>query len=248
MKNQILITGGASGIGLAVAKRASANGWAPILLGRDGDKAKRAAANIEGAQSLQCDLTDAAQVRALANNFENQFSNLRYLVNAAGVFAPKAFVDHTEQDYDRYLLINRGSFFITQAAAKQMAQLGGGAVVNVGSMWAHQAVKATPSSAYSMAKAGLHILTKHLAMELADASIRVNAVAPAVVATPVYEAFIPKAELDAALAGFNAFHPIGRIGQADDVARVVEFLLSDHASWITGTIVDVDGGVMAGRN
>lgn len=115
-------------------------------------------------------------------------------------------------------------------------------------MWAHQAIKATPSAAYSMAKAGLHSMTQHLAMELGDSGIRVNAVAPAVVETPVYEAFILKAYVKEALQGFNAFHPIGRIGTVEDIANAVLFLLSDESSWITGTILDVDGGVMAGRN
>jgi NAD(P)-dependent dehydrogenase (short-subunit alcohol dehydrogenase family) len=143
---------------------------------------------------------------------------------------------------------HRRHYFVTQSAAKNMKAHGGGAIVNVGSMWAQQAIKATPSSAYSMAKAGIHAFTQHLAMELADARIRVNAIAPAVVKTAVYEGFIPKEQLSEVLSGFDAFHPIGRIGRVDDAAQVIEFLLSDRASWVTGAVWDVDGGVMAGRN
>ena len=245
-----IITGGSSGIGRATAEYLVKNGANVVVIGRTESKVVETVEALNefgSAEGFTIDITDANQVSDLSNKI-NGWAKVDILVNAAGVFAPKAFLEQTNEDYDSYLDINRGTFFITQTVAKKMKETGGGQIVNVGSMWAKQAIKATPSSSYSMAKAGLHSLTQHLAMELADYGIRVNAVSPAVVETPVYEAFIPKDDVKEALQGFNEFHPIGRIGQPEEVAKAVAFLLSDDADWITGTIMDVDGGVMAGRN
>ncbi|MNT58576.1 4-formylbenzenesulfonate dehydrogenase TsaC1/TsaC2 [compost metagenome] len=112
-------------------------------------------------------------------------------------------------------------------------------------MWANQAVESTPSTAYSAAMAGRHALTRNLAIEFAGDNIRVNAVAPAVVETPIYNTFMSEEEVAEVLPSFNAFHPIGHNGTPEDVAEAILFLASGSAAWITGVVMPLDGGVTA---
>ena len=241
-------------MGLETARLLRARGLDLMLVSQNAQKLEAARTDLAGHAGgaidvAVVDLNDSPAVDALIARIDGEGRPIRHLVNAAGTFKPTPFLEHSKADYDTYLDLNRAFFFITQAVARNMKAHGGGTIVTIGSMWAKQAIKATPSSAYSMAKAGLHALTRHLAMELADHGIRVNAVSPAVVVTPIYGAFIdPGAIEDTLTGGFDAFHPIGRVGRAPDVAKTIDFLLSDDSAWVTGAVWDVDGGVMAGRN
>jgi NAD(P)-dependent dehydrogenase (short-subunit alcohol dehydrogenase family) len=128
---------------------------------------------------------------------------------------------------------------------QEMRKRGGGSIVNIVSMWALHAIAATLCSGSSTAKGAVHSLTRNLAIEFAPENIRVNAIAPAVVETPLFDPLLTAEQL----AGFNAFHPLGRNGQPKDITEAVLFLADDDRSgWITGTILPVDGGVTAGRN
>lgn len=247
-----IVTGGGSGIGKEVAVRFVKLGGQVVIGGRDEAKLKQTALEIDptgaNVRTLAGDIAKPEVAAALVNLATTAFGGVDVLVNNAGVFAPKPFLEVTESEYSWFLdTILKGKFFMAQAAAKAMKKRGGGVIVQTGSMWALQAIGATPSAAYSAANAGVHALTRNLAIELAQDNIRINTVAPAVVETPVYNTFMSDDQVKEVLPTFNSFHPIGRNGQPADVAEAILFLASNEASWITGTVLPVDGGVMAGR-
>ncbi|MEM9979287.1 MAG: glucose 1-dehydrogenase [Cyanobacteria bacterium P01_D01_bin.2] len=247
-----VITGGGSGIGQTAAQRLVKEGACVVINGRTAEKLAATAQAIDSTGKRVAiypgDIGKTEVANGLIAFAVERFGGVDILLNNAGIFAPKPFLEHTESEYDRFVdTILKGKFFTAQAAAKAMQQRGGGAIVQTGSMWALQAVAATPSSAYSVANAGVHQMVKNLAMELSGDHIRINAVAPAVIETPVYGTFMSPEQVAEVLPSFNTFHPLGRNGQPDDVVNAILFLASEDAAWITGTVLPVDGGVMAGR-
>lgn len=246
-----VVTGGNSGIGKAAAIQLVAEGASVVIGGRDEAKLVAAAAEIDPSGEKVAfaagDISRPATSQELVDTAVTKFGGLDILLNNAGIFAPKPFLDQTEEEFDAYSnIILKGSFFAAQAAVAAMQQRGGGAIVQTGSMWAIQAVGATPSSAYSAAKGGVHQLTNNLAIEFAGDNIRVNTVAPAAVETPVYSTFMTQEQIEAALPTFAAMHPLGRMGKPADLVSAMLFLASDDATWITGVTMPVDGGITAG--
>jgi NAD(P)-dependent dehydrogenase (short-subunit alcohol dehydrogenase family) len=184
------------------------------------------------------DITDPSVAERVIGDAIGNFGRVDTLVNNAGVFLSKPFTEYTEADFAHILSVNLAGFFhVTQRAIRQMLKQGGGHVVNLTTTLVNQPVKGVPSALASLTKGGLAAVTKSLAIEYADKGIRVNAVAPGVIKTPMHPP-----ETHAALAGF---HPLGRMGEVSEVVEAVLYL--ESAAFITGETLHIDGGAHAGH-
>jgi NAD(P)-dependent dehydrogenase (short-subunit alcohol dehydrogenase family) len=249
-----VITGGGGGIGRATAGRLLEEGASLVLSGTRQEVLEAAQRDLDpsGERVVLASggVSTAASAERVVELALERFGRVDVLVNSTGIFRPVPFLEQTEEHMEEALdSILRPTFYSSQAAARAMVEQGeGGAIVNVGSMWAIDAITATPTSAYSAAQAGRHSLTKNLAIELAPHAIRVNTVALAFVETPSYERFMSPDEARDVLDSVNRFHPLGRHGQPADVVEAILFYAGERAGWITGTTMPIDGGVLAGRN
>jgi NAD(P)-dependent dehydrogenase (short-subunit alcohol dehydrogenase family) len=248
-KKTIVITGGGSGLGADAARAAHAAGANIVLNGRNKAKLADVASSIDPSGKaiayVAGDIGDPDVAAALIRTASGRFGGVDVLYNNAGIFGIKRLADVKRADLSDYFNLMAGYFTATQHAVAEMRKNGGGAIVNIGSIWSMQGIAATPSSVPAMAKGGIHSLSRSLAIELAPDKIRVNVIAPAVVETPLFDGVATAEEM----ATFNAFHPLGRNGQAPDITSAFLFLADEEQSgWITGVILPVDGGVTAGRN
>jgi len=236
-----LVTGARGGIGLATARALAAEGAKLVL----GDVAsldetiralEQAGAGPGDTVGVKLDVTSAADAEAAVSLALERFGRLDILVNNAGVGKPAPLAEVTDELWDWIIDINlKGAFICARAAAPKLGA--GGSIVNIASL-AGRASSPSMACAYSASKAGLLGLTRHLAKELAPRGIRVNAVNPGLIDTAIHA----KAGMPDRTERFRAVIPMGRAGSADEVARVILWLLSDEASYVTGALVPVGGG------
>lgn len=235
-----LVTGGGSGIGRAVARHLAHAGARLILLDRDGDAARDAAAGLGDARAFAADISDWSGVDAvLAGALAEAAPDI--VVNAAGIFPSATLFDIGEAHWDSLLDVNlKGTMRVSQIAARRMVETGkAGSIVNIGSVQAQRSTAG--KAAYAASKAGLEALTRVLAIELGPQGIRVNAVAPGPVLTEAVKAQIA-AIAAGAPPGRKLERPGLRLGDPDEIARVVHFLASPASSFVSGAVWTVDGG------
>jgi glucose 1-dehydrogenase/3-oxoacyl-[acyl-carrier protein] reductase len=244
------VTGAGSGIGQAIAGRLAAEGCTVACTDIRPDQASLTAEKIAAAGgaaiALTADVRDRASVRAAIDDAASQLGGLNYLVNNAGVVTMQGLADLTDEDWDFVVDTNlKGQFIVTQLAAPLLAAASPAAVVNLSTVESEVVVSSTGSCQphYNASKGGVKMLTKALAVELAARGVRVNSVAPG----PVQTGFIPGTDPERMQIPDTAAARllIPRLGQPADIAAAVSFLLSDDASYITGTQLAVDGGWLA---
>jgi NAD(P)-dependent dehydrogenase (short-subunit alcohol dehydrogenase family) len=240
MKKVAIITGGASGIGLAITRKFVKEGLVAVIVGRDKKKLSEACSAIgSNAYYEVCDLAELESVPVLVQSVIDKFGHIDILVNNAGINMKKSIEDVTDEDYQRIILTNQTSTFsLTREVAGFMKEQESGAILNISSMASQYGLPYV--IAYTASKSAIEGMTRAMAVELSPDGIRVNCIAPGFIRTNMSSVALDKdPERKRKVLSRT---PMGRLGRPEEVANAAWFLVSDEASYITGVVLPVDGG------
>ncbi len=243
--NTVIVTGASAGLGLAIAKAFLLQGSNLVINSASEDRLALAEQELnepDRVLAIAGDISRSAVSSELVRLAKETFGSVDVLVNNAGLFSPKPFLEVDETDLDSYLSVNlKGTYYSSQAAIKEMVRQGGGSIINVGTVITGHAIGGFPATAPIISKGGIHALTMSLAAEFGKDNIRVNTIAPGVIRTPIHV----RNGIDD-IDAFAGLHLLNRIGEPEDIADAAVYLAK--ANFVTGHILNVDGGHTAGHH
>ena len=242
-----IVTGASGGVGKSIARRLASEGCKVVLMGRNRDRLAKAAAEAgdkKNTLALVADITKEAEVLSAIEQTLSSFDKIDILVNNAGTISdPVSFHESSDDDWDELIDTNLvGMFRMTKAVIPLMIKNKGGSIVNISSVLGLRAIPKVPLSVYGATKAGVIMFSKSIAVEYGHDGIRCNCVCPSTIKSSLIEPYLQD---EGAKKVLESTFPLRRIGNPDDIAGAVNYLCSDDAGWVTGTVLMVDGGVTA---
>lgn len=239
-----VITGASSDIGEGIVKRFVQEGAKVVLVSRNLDSLEKVRSNVgneENTVSMTCDLTSESETLQVAEQVVEKYGRIDILVNNAGAINdPIHFHDMPESEIEKLIDVNmKGVFHMTKAVLGKMSEAKNGCIVNIGSISSERAIPRVHLAVYSSTKAAISMFTKSIAVEYARKNIRCNCVNPGIINSGMIKPYLEDAQARKVL---EERLPLGRIGEPEDVANATLFFASDEAKWVTGTVLNVDGG------